>query len=173
MHSEPEEIDSMEYQNRIARIPATARRQSGAALVVGLLLLAVITLLAIAGMNSSTVELIMAGNTQYHQKAFQASETGIEQTIATAPYVPGGPSVTTTAAVAGSAPDQYTATLTSDLNGAPQPAIWGNSWNSFSTYDFTIASVGNSARNAVTTHNQGIAILAPSSPQTSGNGALN
>jgi Tfp pilus assembly protein PilX len=143
------------------------RKQTGAALVVALLLLLVITLLAVAGMNSSATEFIMAGNEQYRQNAFQASETGVEQTIVAAPFVPGGPPVTQTdVASAGSATDTYSTTLTSDLNGAPQPAIWGNSWNTFSTYDFTISSEGKSVRNSKATHAQGIAVLAPASPQT-------
>src|SRR6185369_6632519 len=58
------------------------RRQRGAALVVGLLLLVVITLLAIGGMNSASVELVLAGNTQRQALAFQASEVGIENTLA-------------------------------------------------------------------------------------------
>src|SRR5690606_2858774 len=40
-----------------------SRRQRGAALVVGLILLMVLTVLAISGMNTSTLELQMAGNT--------------------------------------------------------------------------------------------------------------
>ena len=40
-------------------------RQRGAALVIGLLLLLVLTLLAVSGMSSASVELIMAGNEQY------------------------------------------------------------------------------------------------------------
>jgi hypothetical protein len=50
------------------------QRQNGAALVVGLLLLMVLTLLAISGMNTASLELVMAGNTQYQQNAFQAAE---------------------------------------------------------------------------------------------------
>src|SRR2546430_17058244 len=62
--------------------------QRGAALVVALLLLLVITLLAVAGMNSAAVEFVMAGNEQHRQNAFQAAETGIEQTIVTGGFLP-------------------------------------------------------------------------------------
>ena len=57
------------------------RGQSGAALVVGLLLLLVLTILAISGMTTATLELQMAGNEQYQERAFQAAEAGIEQAI--------------------------------------------------------------------------------------------
>ena len=154
------------------------RRQRGAALVVALLLLLVITLLAVAGMNSAAVELIMAGNEQHRQNAFQASETGIEQTVITGGFIPAAADeVQNNVAVTGSTTDTYSTTLHSDLGGAAQPAVWGNSWNSFSTYNFTITSTGSflgtSARSAQSTHSQGIAVLAPASAQTSGAGGLN
>jgi type IV pilus assembly protein PilX len=159
--------------NNLTSTPMTCapRKQRGAALVVGLLLLLVITLLAVAGMNSSASEFIMAGNEQYRQNAFQAAETGVEQTMVTGAFIPGAAPVTQPpAAAAGSTTDTYSTTLKSDLGGAPQPAIWGNSWNSFSTYDFTITSSGASVRKAAATHVQGVAVLAPYSPETGGAG---
>ena len=59
-----------------------SRKQSGAALVVGLLLLVVITVLAISGMNTATTELAMARNDQSYENAFQAAETGLESALA-------------------------------------------------------------------------------------------
>lgn len=57
------------------------RKQQGAALVIGLILLVVITVLAISGMNTATTELAMARNNQNYENAFQAAETGLEQAI--------------------------------------------------------------------------------------------
>ena len=57
------------------------RQQQGAALVVGLILLVVITVLAISGMNTATTELAMARNDQNYENAFQAAETGLEQAL--------------------------------------------------------------------------------------------
>ena len=59
-----------------------SRRQNGAALVVGLVLLVVITVLAISGMNTATTELAMARNDQNYENAFQAAETGLENALA-------------------------------------------------------------------------------------------
>lgn len=59
-----------------------ARNQQGAALVVGLMLLVVITILAVSGMNTATTELAMARNDQNYENAFQAAETGLEQALA-------------------------------------------------------------------------------------------
>lgn len=56
-------------------------RQRGAALIVGLVLMTVLTLLAVSTMRTSTLELAMAGNAQYHEQATQLAETGIEDAI--------------------------------------------------------------------------------------------
>jgi type IV pilus assembly protein PilX len=56
-------------------------QQNGAALVVGLVLLVVVTVLAVSGMNSATTELAMARNDQNYENAFQAAETGLEQAL--------------------------------------------------------------------------------------------
>ena len=58
------------------------RNQSGAALIVGLLLLVVITVLAVSGMSTATTELAMARNDQNYENAFQAAETGLEAALA-------------------------------------------------------------------------------------------
>ena len=58
------------------------RKQNGAALVVGLILLVVVTVLAVSGMNTATTELAMARNDQNYENAFQAAETGIENALA-------------------------------------------------------------------------------------------
>ncbi len=52
--------------------------QQGAALVIGLILLVVVTVLAVSGMNTATTELAMARNDQVSENAFQAAETGLE-----------------------------------------------------------------------------------------------
>jgi type IV pilus assembly protein PilX len=58
------------------------KKQQGAALIVGLILLVVITVLAISGMNTATTELAMARNDQNYEYAFQAAETGLEGALA-------------------------------------------------------------------------------------------
>lgn len=128
--------------------------ERGAALVTALLLLLVITLLAVAGMNSSAVEFVLAGNEQFHQNAFQAAETGIEQTIATGTFKPGNSAQTYSSTSGG-----YSASLNSDMSGAQFPPIFGGS--SFTTYHYTIVSTGTSSRGSSTIHTQGIAQLAP------------
>src|SRR5690606_19538894 len=66
-------------RNRLSIPPYS--RQQGAALVVGLVLLLVMTVLGVSGMNTATLELVMAGNAEAQQDAFQAAETGIDVAI--------------------------------------------------------------------------------------------
>ena len=139
-------------------------KQRGAALVVGLLLLLVVTLLAIAGMNTASVEFVMAGNEQYRGRAFQAAEAGIEQSLVSGTFNPGDATkqkVSGTIAITATSQDSYSSVIERQLLGAAQPAIWGNTWNSFSTYHFEIASTGTSVRNSLAINTQGVAVISP------------
>ncbi len=51
-----------------------ANRQQGAALIVGLVVLLVMTLIGISSMSTTTSQLKMSNNIQTHQMAFQATE---------------------------------------------------------------------------------------------------
>lgn len=57
-------------------------RPHGAALVIALCLLAVLTVLAMSGLAMGMLELTMAGNEQSRAQAFYAAEAGIEQALA-------------------------------------------------------------------------------------------
>ena len=63
------------------------KQQDGAALVVGLILLVVITVLAISGMNTATTGLAMARNDQNYENAFQAAETGLERALSQGSFI--------------------------------------------------------------------------------------
>jgi len=60
--------------------------ERGAALVVGLLLLLVLTILAISGMTTASLEMLMAGNEQYQERAFQAADSAVERAITAGVY---------------------------------------------------------------------------------------
>ena len=57
-------------------------RQSGAALVVSMILLMVLTVLAVSTMSTASLEVTMAGNDQFQENAFQLAETGIGRHMA-------------------------------------------------------------------------------------------
>lgn len=140
-----------------------ARRQTGAALVVGLLLLLVLTVLAVSGVNTSSLNLMMAGNEQYSQDAFQAAETGIERALAANEFNPDAnlPPERQAGVRIGTG-GEYTAVSTLQLPGPPQLALPGASLRSFGTYHFEIDSTGKSMRrDAVTRNVQAIAVIVP------------
>ncbi|GMU75912.1 MAG: hypothetical protein AMXMBFR45_14030 [Gammaproteobacteria bacterium] len=57
------------------------RQQRGAALIVGLVMLMVLTVLAISAMRTATLDLVMAGNAQLRENAFQLADSGIRATL--------------------------------------------------------------------------------------------
>jgi type IV pilus assembly protein PilX len=138
------------------------RQERGAALVIGLILLLLLTLLAVSGMNSASLEFIMAGNEQYRTNAFQAAEAGIEQSMAIGTFNPAGgnPNLAGTP----NATDTWATKTDPQLGGTPQPAMWGNSWNSFATYHFEITSTGTAVRSAQAINTQGVAVISPWDP---------
>ena len=144
------------------------KRQQGAALIIGLLLLVVITILAVSGMNTATTELAMARNDQAYENAFQAAETGIENALAQDVFNTGGPTVITPP------PTTYevvTATIQfEDSTLVPDQAFSLGSGSGIAAYHFNatsdakyIISVGND-RNASAVHTQAFYIVGPDSP---------
>jgi Tfp pilus assembly protein PilX len=61
----------------------TARRQQGAALIVSLIMLALITLLAVASFRLGKSNLLIVGNMQERDRALSAAQGGIEQVVST------------------------------------------------------------------------------------------
>jgi type IV pilus assembly protein PilX len=141
-------------------------RQSGAALVIGLILLVVLTLLAVSGMNTASTELRMSGNEQFRKRAFEASEAGIERGLAQGPFNPNTPPAIVAAGPADAAvpDDQYSLLITPAGATAAPP---GYSLKTFSAEHFTIQSQGASLRqgttyqNAASTHLQGLFLVVP------------
>ena len=125
-------------------------RQRGAALVVGLLLLVILTLLAIAGMNTASTELVMAGNEQFREGAFNAAEGGLEREIVNITDVPPeGDSITRTADFG----SNNTAETTIAYRG--QGGVKGSSNSAYIAFHYDVTSIGRSSRNATTTQVQG------------------
>ena len=80
-------------ESRIAPRIASRAEQSGATLIVGLVLLMVLTVIGVSGMNTATMEVTMAGNTQFQQDAFQMAETAIDIPLATRNFTTAAPTV--------------------------------------------------------------------------------
>lgn len=63
-------------------------RQTGVVLVMALVMLAVLTLIGVASMSSSTLEMKVAGNMQQHNTAFQAAQSRLAFAAADDPANP-------------------------------------------------------------------------------------
>jgi len=135
--------------------------QRGAILVVGLILLMVVTVLGISGMNTATLELTMAGNTQNHQEAFQAAETGIDISIAQRNF---DTIVPATVPLRTLRTGLDTKAVSTFMQTTPVPGdafSMGVSTGSVQAYHFDVVAVGRAPRNATSTHNQSFYIVGP------------
>jgi hypothetical protein len=162
----------------------TVRRDRGAALVVGLLLLLVLTILAISGMTTATLELQMAGNKQYQERAFQAAEAGIEQAMAAGIYNtnitrgnyddPTGPNPTPERgegiAIA-NCPEpadpsdaeqcEFFMRFDEQSGSTPVPGGGYSLGTGFEAYHFIVDSFGSAERGATSSHEQSFYIIGP------------
>jgi type IV pilus assembly protein PilX len=138
-------------------------RQSGAVLIVSLIILVVLTLLGITAMNTTVLQQRMASNTQERVHAFQAAETGLNQAFAdnlaydvSSTYT-GGEILT---AIVAGARDKagYAATF---LGFTPPPTGSLYSATSFQAAHFNFRSEGTSASNLSTILNGGVYQMAP------------
>ena len=144
----------------------TPHKQSGAILVVGLVMLLVLTILGVSTMNTASLELNMAGNDQFQENAFQLAETGIDVPISQinagagvpAPLNPGAcppfanlpvgqafGTVSTRTCFTGDIPD---------MSG-------GSSFGKIRQYHYATESRGVARGQASSWHHQGLFILGP------------
>jgi hypothetical protein len=130
------------------------KHQRGAALVVGLLLLSVLTLLAIAGMNTASTELMMAGNEQFREGAFQAAEAGVEQQLPDLDKIPPG----STTAVDKTVDLGNTTSYTTSSKYRGEGSVPGSS-TKFVGFYYDIASTGSGPRNATSVQTQGAYVI--------------
>jgi type IV pilus assembly protein PilX len=135
------------------------RGQQGAALIIGLILLMVLTLLAISGMNSASLEFIMAGNEQYRANAFQAAEAGIEQSMVQGNFNPGAPAQALAGAT--TANDSWAATINPPVNSQPMTLVNGSNGSVVNVFFFEVQSIGQAVRGAQANNLQGVAVMSP------------
>jgi type IV pilus assembly protein PilX len=143
-------------------------KQQGAALVVGLILLVVISVLAISGMNTATTELAMARNDQNYENAFQAAETGLEQALGQGSFNPAG---TASVTYVINSNDQVTAQIQPDGQPTivPDKAFTLGAGSSIMAYHFLATAQAESRRapgsttdrDSTATHSQAFYIVGP------------
>jgi Tfp pilus assembly protein PilX len=142
-------------------------KQRGAALVMGLILLTVITLLAVVGMNIANTELAGATSDQLRMRSFNAAESGLETRIqslwvdrTTSPT----PDVRPAVAVENSPRNTVTNQPADTYETTTIFRGEGNMLSRFSTgtfvgFHYSVESTGRSARNSESVHNAGAFVI--------------
>jgi Tfp pilus assembly protein PilX len=172
-------------------LPTTRARQQGAALVVGLLLLLVLTILAISGMTTASLEMLMAGNEQYQERAFQAADSAVERAITAGiyntnatvgNYAPSGSPNVAPTPIRGSGQDGCAQTIPTDADEAtgdstdcyeyfvrfdeqsgttPVPGGGYSLGTGFNAYHFVVDAYGTSDRGAQSDHQASFYVIGP------------
>lgn len=137
-------------------------RQQGAALVIGLVLLVVLTILAVSGVFTSTMELRMVRNSQSQERSFQAAEVAIEDALANPVLSTSAPFNQATTAVPNSPGDTYSYQLQFVGQSPLGTGMTGYSIGSaFQSYHFQVDATGNGPDNAVSNHTQSFYVVGP------------
>lgn len=146
------------------------KQQQGAALIIGLLLLVVITVLAVSGMNTATTELALARNDQTSENVFQAAEKGLETALGQGPFNSGAVITVTPPAATY---EVVTATIQYEASTlVPDRAFSLGVGGGIAAHHFLATSVaryemdpGNvTDRDAAATHTQAFYVVGPDSP---------
>jgi hypothetical protein len=138
--------------------PGPNQRQTGAALVTGLILLLILTVLGISGMNMATLELAMANNVQARALAFQAAETGIDIALS-GPLDPAAP-VRYLDRRLGNGSYGFDAIVVC-TGTRPWPKMDADDGPELQAVHFEVAVTGKGPRNAVARLTQGFYLLTP------------
>jgi type IV pilus assembly protein PilX len=151
--------------------PGHMRKQDGAALVVGLVLLVVITVLAISGMNTATTELAMARNDQSYENAFQAAESGLENALSQGAF---NTQANTNITTYNNSPNDSVTTVIvfEDSTLVPDRAfslgvgsgIAAYHFNAIATADSKMVVGGTTDRDASAVHTQAFYVVGPEAP---------
>lgn len=148
--------------NRHITTGSIGSRQNGAALIVGLILLLVLTILAVSGVMTSTLELRMVGNTQLQERAFQAAEVAIEDALANPVLSTSVPINQPLIANPNSVNDSYLYQLQYVGQAPLGTGMTGFSiGTAFTTYHFQVDATGTAPGNALAQHLQSFYVVGP------------
>lgn len=133
---------------------APPSQQTGATLIVGLVLLLVLTVVGVSGMKTATMEVAMAANTQFQQDAFQLAEGAVDIVVGSRDYT----TETSTTLDFTNVPnfDRGAVTVYRGNTDVPDAAF---SADEIEAFHFDITAVGQGPRNAQSTHTQSFYVV--------------
>ena len=144
--------------------PINRNKQQGAALVIGLILLLVLTILAVSGVFTSTMELHMVRNNQSQEHAFQATEVAVEDALANPVLSTSAPFTQARIAVPNSPGDEYQYQLQFVGQTPLGTGMTGYSiGTAFQSYHFQADADGFGPDNAAAQHTQSFYVIGPGS----------
>jgi type IV pilus assembly protein PilX len=138
----------------VRNVPTFAASQRGATLIVGLVLLLVLTVVGVSGMNTATMEITMAANTQFQQDAFQMTENGVDTMLATRNYTTDSDR---TLELTGNADYDRRAVTTYRMNTDVPDAAFSS--DEVEAFHFEVRSVGRGSRNSQSEHVQSFYVV--------------
>jgi type IV pilus assembly protein PilX len=146
-------------------LSAGNRRQRGAALILSMVILLILTILGISAMGTASLEEKMSGNTQEATRAFQAAESGLNDAL----NVPGG--LDLNSGTAGKNLPQFTydsgksgyADVNVKFIQFSNPKRGSGYGNNFEAANFNQSSTGSTNTGAKATIHQGVAQIVPKS----------
>lgn len=141
-------------------LPNKARRQSGAALIMSLVILLIMTILGISAMGTSTLEQKMAGNTQEATRAFEAAESGLSKALQFPENFNLNTAQTKTYEF-GTGGKSGNAKVTTKFVQFTPPKRGSGFGISFDTANFDQLSEGKTLTSAKTVVHQGVAVVVP------------
>ena len=158
-------VGATAHARRLTRL-AARQAQRGVALFVGLILLLVITVLAVAAMTMATSDLRMAANRQFRENAFQAASRGVQQAMVTPNLPTTGQTVTVASTpVPGSNTDTFEYTVSFDpetgVTNVPAGGYSLGTGSGFSAFHFEAEATGTSVRDSEVVQEQGFYIIGP------------
>ncbi|MBW3566942.1 MAG: pilus assembly PilX N-terminal domain-containing protein [Proteobacteria bacterium] len=141
----------------------TVGNQQGSALPIGMVLLFILTLLGVAGMNASRLELAMAGNLQNYEYVHEAAEAALQRAMAENPPSLALDRTDVSADMPAGANDAATGSYDIRwLSQGPVPSGGFSITDEFTAQHFVVRSTATlSNSNQAATHVQGYFVIAP------------
>jgi type IV pilus assembly protein PilX len=142
--------------------PRVARKERGAALVVGLILMLVLTVLGVSGMTASVFGLTMASNAEFQQNAFQAAETAIDIALDRRDFTTVSPSIVPPTPLGDGTYEASAITTFQETTPVPDHAFsMGEDTGAVRAFHFDVLATGRGPDNAASVNNQSFYIVGP------------
>lgn len=136
-------------------------QQRGAALVMALVVLLILTIIGITALNTTSLEAKMANNLQETNRTFTAAESALAKSMKTAgaTFKSGNTTTSAIAPIGGVTVSVVTTDLGTKDKPASTPKRGSGFGNGYDSYNFEQVSTASSTNNAGTVIHQGVSLM--------------